>query len=174
MRRALSAAVVMLLGAGAFTVAAVPASAGPGPSIDSSPTNATTATPLEWTFSNATPASCELAEGATTISALADCTSPADFDVSADAGGSYTFTVYAAAAADVVVGTTASATSTVNVAPVAPTITASPTSPDNDSTPAWSFTLPTGATADCELDDPSRRRGRHGHELHQPFHGDGP
>jgi large repetitive protein len=145
----------MLLGSGVFTLAAVPAAADPNPSIDSSPTAATTATLLEWGFSNASPASCELSAGGATVVALADCSSPADFDVAADAGGSYTFTVYAAAAADVVVGTTASATSTVDVAPVAPAITASPTTPDNDPTPAWSFTLPTAATATCELDDPS-------------------
>jgi hypothetical protein len=155
MRRALSATVVMLLGTGVFTFAALPASAGPDPSIDSSPTNATTATLLEWSFSNASPASCELTEGATTIVALADCASPADFDVATDAGGNYTFTVYAAAAADVEVGTTPDATSTVAVAPVAPTITATPTTPDNNPTPAWSFTLPTGASATCEVDDPS-------------------
>jgi hypothetical protein len=155
MRRALSAAAAVLLGASVLTFGALPAVAGPGPSIDSSPTNATTATPLEWTFSNASPASCELTEGATQISALADCVSPADYDVSADAGGTYTFTVYAAAAADVVVGTTPSATSAVDVAPLAPTITSSPTTPDNDATPSWSFTLPSGATATCELDDPA-------------------
>jgi large repetitive protein len=154
-RRALCAAVVVSLWAGVFTAAAVPASAGPGPTIDSSPSGASTATSLEWTFSNASPASCELTEGATTISALADCSSPADFDVSSDAGGSYTFTVYAAAAADVVVGTTPAATSTVDVAPVAPTITASPPSPHNDPTPTWIFTLPKNASATCELDDPT-------------------
>jgi predicted phage tail protein len=155
-RRALTAAAAMLLGTSTVLIAAIPtASASPNPSVDSSPTSPTTATPLEWSFSNASPASCELTEGATTISALADCTSPADFDVSADAGGSYTFTVYGAAAADVVVGTTPSATSTVDVAPVAPTITSSPTSPNNDPTPSWQFTLPTGATATCELDDPA-------------------
>jgi large repetitive protein len=155
-RRALSAAAAILLGASAFTFGASPiAAAGPNPSIDSTPSNPTTATPLEWSFSNASPASCELTEGATTIAALADCVSPADFDVSADVGGSYTFTVYSADAANVVVGTTPSATSTVDVAPVTPTITSSPTSPDNDPTPSWQFVLPTGATATCELDDPS-------------------
>ncbi|HTW20319.1 MAG TPA: Ig-like domain-containing protein, partial [Mycobacteriales bacterium] len=155
MRRATSVAVAILLGAGTLTLGVGSAAAGGGPAIDSSPSNATTATTLEWTFSNASPASCELTEGATTVSALADCTSPADYDVSADPGGSYTFTVYASDAADVDVGTTPSATSTVDVAPVSPTITASPTSPDNDTTPSWSFSLPTGATASCELDDPS-------------------
>ncbi len=155
LRHTLSATLAVLLGASVLTIAAVPASAGPNPSIDSSPSNATTAAPLEWAFSNADPASCELTNGATTVVALTDCTSPVDYDVSADAGGSYTFTVYASDAADVVVGTTPSATSTVDVAPVAPTITTSPTTPDNDSTPSWSFTLPTGATATCELDDPA-------------------
>ncbi len=151
----MSATLAFLLGASVLTIAAAPALAGPNPSIDSSPSNATTATALEWTFSNANPASCELTNGATTVVALTDCTSPADYDVSADAGGSYTFTVYASDAADVVVGTTPSATSTVDVAPVAPTITIAPTTPDNDPTPSWSFTLPTDASATCELDDPS-------------------
>ncbi|HEY1732825.1 MAG TPA: Ig-like domain-containing protein, partial [Acidimicrobiales bacterium] len=151
----MSVAAAMVLGTSALTIAALPASAGPGPSIDSAPTAATTATPLAWTFSGADPASCELDNGPTTVVALADCTSPTNYDVSADAGGSYTLTVYAAAAVDVVVGTTPSATSTVDVAPVAPTITAAPTSPDNDTTPTWSFDLPTGATATCVLRDPA-------------------
>ncbi|HEX3907059.1 MAG TPA: Ig-like domain-containing protein [Mycobacteriales bacterium] len=152
----------MLLGLSVLTLVGtteVPAYAGgsSSPTITSSPASPTTATPLTWTFtSTATATSCELDRGGSVVSALADCTSgdpSATFDVSSQPGGSYTFTVFDADAADVD-GGTASDSSTVDVAPVAPTVSLTTSSPNNSQTPAWTFDTPTGATDACELDDP--------------------
>jgi hypothetical protein len=131
--------------------------AGSSPDITSAPVSPTTATPLTWAFtSSAAATSCELVRGTTVVSALATCVSgapSATFDVSADPGGSYTFTVYDADAADVN-GTTPSDTSTVDVAPVAPTVSRTTASPGSSRSPEWTFDTPTGATDACELDDP--------------------
>jgi predicted phage tail protein len=152
---------IVLLGISVLTLVGtteVPAYAGGSgsPAITSSPSSPTTADPLTWAFtSSAAATSCELDRGTTVVSALATCVSDdpsATFDVSGQPGGSYTFTVYDAAAVDVVTDTP-SDTSTVDVAPPAPTVVRSTDSPGTSRSPQWTFDTPAGATIDCELDD---------------------
>jgi hypothetical protein len=155
LRRAVSTCLAVTLGASAaVALSAAPASAAGGsPSIDSSPTGATTATPLAWTFSNPPLGVCELdGPGGATISAPAICTSPTAFDVSTDDPGDYTLTVYATT--DPTDLTAPSATDTVTVA-LQPKFTSKPSSPSSNPTPSWSFALPNSATATCELDGPA-------------------
>ena len=126
-----------------------------GVTIDTAPASPTTSGQLSWTFTPTTVgvSSCELTSGSTVIAPLADCTSPASYNVTAQGPATYTFTVYDAAAASVVPGTTAQATSNVvyDVPPAAPVFTTVPTSPGNTTAPQWSFTLPAGTTGQCTL-----------------------
>jgi sugar lactone lactonase YvrE len=106
-----------------------------------------------WAFSGEPGATfeCEVAGGVTIIYALAPCTSPTTFDLSAQPDATYTFTVTQTDTAgnpgppisvDYLLDT---------VAPAAPVITSAPTSPDIDPTPSWAFSGEPGATFECQL-----------------------
>src|SRR5207248_1256677 len=80
---------------------------------------------------------CSLTRGGVTVFPAAPCTSPKSFDLTGQPDGTYTFTVTATDAAG---NTSVAATSTYlldTTPPVAPAITASPVTPGNGRSPAW-------------------------------------
>src|SRR5207253_6618253 len=119
----------------------------PTASITASPTNPRNTASPSFSFSSEAGASFECAlDGA----AFASCSSPKSYTGVAD--GSHTFQVKATDAAGNT-GAAASYTWTVDtVAPVAPSITASPTNPSNNASPSFSFTGEAGASFTCALD----------------------
>ncbi len=94
---------------------------------------------------------CRLTRGATVVFDWAACSSPRTYDLSAEPDGAYTFSVRQTDAA----GNTGAA-QTHDYAldrgvPAAPSIDSSPPSPDNSTTPSWSFSGEAGATFECRL-----------------------
>src|SRR5438128_36826 len=89
--------------------------------------------------------------GGVTVFGPATCTSPTSYDLTGQPDGTYTFTVTATDAAG---NTSPAATGTYlldTTPPVAPAITASPATPGNSRSPAWSFTAEAGAAFTCSL-----------------------
>jgi large repetitive protein len=106
-----------------------------------------------WAFTvsgDTVTALCSVVSGATVIVAEAPCTSPATFDLTAQPDGDYTFVVRGVDAVGNI-GPADTSTYTLDRTPPTPTITASPTSPANDTTPTWSFTTPAGTVTECSL-----------------------
>ncbi|MDQ1444498.1 MAG: hypothetical protein QOI20_962, partial [Acidimicrobiaceae bacterium] len=136
-----AAAFVLLAGASAAGAANPP---GLRPVISASPTSPGTDPSPTWSFSDpkGDPTTCSLALGATTVFGPTSCTGSVTYDLTGHNYGTYTFTVD---------NGKASATDTYSFVPAAPTITTSAPSPDNDTTPTWSFTLPSGTTGRCTL-----------------------
>ena len=95
---------------------------------------------------------CRIARGATVVSDWAACSTPQGYDISAEADGSYTFSVRATDAA----GNTGTAGTRVyaldRVPPPAPTLTGDPGADTNDATPTWSFSSAGGTTTACRLE----------------------
>jgi hypothetical protein len=127
----------------------------PPPAITGAPSDPSTDDTPAWSFTTsggAVATTCTLTQGSTVVSAPSSCTSPAAFDLTAQPDAVYTFSVTATDAAGNV---SAPATSTYTLqrlaAPAAPTITSSPSSPASSTTPAWSFTTPTGTADQCTL-----------------------
>src|SRR5205085_12551023 len=82
------------------------------------------------------------------------CPGPTSYDLPGRPDGDYTFDVRATDP----VGNTGSASSdtyTLDTTGPGVTITSSPTSPDNNLSPSWSFTTEAGATTACRLAGPS-------------------
>ena len=126
------------VGAGLAVVLTGSAAAAAGLSvISTTPASATTNTPLTWdiTTADATPTSCQLDRAGVVVDPLADCVDSVSYDVSALAGGSYTLTVWNDTAAAVGAGATPETqTSSIDVAPVAPSPIA-PAGPSTDRSP---------------------------------------
>ncbi|HSH62448.1 MAG TPA: Ig-like domain-containing protein, partial [Acidimicrobiales bacterium] len=119
--------------------------AGPGPT-------GSNANPA-WSFTGEPGAAfeCQLSSGPTVIAAFASCSSPKTYDLSAQADGTYTFSVRQR---DPAGNTSTSATIDYILdrsVPAAPTITARPGPTSNDTNPAWSFTGEPGAAFECQL-----------------------
>ena len=110
-------------------------SAPASPGTDSTPTWA-------WTDPEGQPNTCELRLGGATVFGPAPCTSPITYDLAGQPYGTYTFLVE---------NVDAWSTSTYTRVPAPPVITGGPTSPDNDATPTWSFTLPAGTGGQCSV-----------------------
>ncbi|MDP8976476.1 MAG: SMP-30/gluconolactonase/LRE family protein, partial [Actinomycetota bacterium] len=123
------------------------------PTITSGPAPAGSDANPAWFFTGEPGAAfeCQLSTGATVISTFSACNSPKSYDLSAQADGTYTFSVRQRDAA----GNTSPATTSDYIldrgVPVAPTVTAPSPNPGNDATPTWSFTGETGASFECEL-----------------------
>ncbi|MDQ1694661.1 MAG: large repetitive protein, partial [Frankiaceae bacterium] len=149
----------LLPAAGAAFVVALSAQTAHAAGLDVTPTTpagATTATALTWdiTTSDSTPTSCELRRGATVVDPLSDCGPSVSYDVSAEPGGTYTLVVDNDTAAAVAGGATPeTASSSIDVAPPAPSPSAPATNPDNDRSPTWALGLPVGATGACSVTD---------------------
>ena len=113
--------------------------------------NPTTSTPLTWSVSQnpAAQMSCELDFGATVVYPLADGGPTVTYSVAGMAAGTYTLVAYGDAAANGT-GTTKTLSSSIAVAPIAPT-PSGPTGPSNNRAPQWSLGLPAGATGACTL-----------------------
>jgi len=116
----------------------------PDPGNDATPT---------WSFTGEAGASftCELRRGATVVSPLGACSSPATHDLSGQPDGTYTFSV---TQNDAVGNTSAAASDDYTfdrAAPSAPTVTSGPPPAGSDPTPTWSFSGETGATFQCQL-----------------------
>jgi large repetitive protein len=111
----------------------------------------TTNTPLTWNVSQnpAGQMSCELDFGATVVSALADCGPSVTYSVAGRPAGTYTLVAYGDAAANVT-GASKTLSSSIAVAPIAPT-PSGPTGPSNNRAPQWALGLPSGATGACTL-----------------------
>ncbi len=107
----------------------------------------------EWAFTGEAAASyqCQLMRGATVISALGPCTSPAAFDLSAQADATYTFSVRQSDGAGNLSSFTTADYSLVRPPPPPPTITSGPAAIAADGSPAWAFTGEAGASFQCEL-----------------------
>jgi Bacterial Ig-like domain len=95
---------------------------------------------------------CRLARGATVVSNWAACSTPQGYDVSAQADGTYTFSVRATDAAGNTgpAGTRSYALD--RAAPAAPALTGNPGADTNDDTPTWSFTADAGTATTCRLE----------------------
>jgi hypothetical protein len=131
--------------AGVLLLGASPASAAPpAPVIDSAPASPGSDPSPTWTFTSTAPTQCLLSGPGVSIGPAA-CTGSAAYDLSASPYATYTFTVVAVDAGFSVT------TDTYVYVPAPPTITARPGSPDNDTTPTWSFSLPSGTTGQCTL-----------------------
>src|SRR6476619_5956554 len=139
----------------AALVLAVPFASGatsdlpPTPTIDSAPPNPSATGSATLSFSDADPLvtfRCQLDGGA-----FSPCTSPATYSGLAD--GSHTFGVKAV---DLLLSESDVASYTWSVdttPPPAPTITAQPSNPSNDSSPAFQFTdTEGGVSLQCKLD----------------------
>ena len=113
--------------------------------------NPTTNTPLTWSVTQnpAGQMSCELDFGATVVSPLANCGPTVTYSVVGRPAGTYTLVAYGDAAANVT-GTSKTLSSSIAVAPIAPT-PSGPTGPSNNRAPQWSLGLPAGATGACTL-----------------------
>src|SRR5436305_5890047 len=138
-------------GAAAVAIAAGPAFAGTLTVTYTGAPNPTTSTPLTWNVSQnpAGQMSCELDFGATVVSPLADCGPTVTYSVAGRAAGTYTLVAYGDPAATVT-GTSKTLSSSIAVAPIAPT-PSGPTGPSNNRAPQWSLGLPAGATGACTL-----------------------
>jgi hypothetical protein len=121
----------------------------PQTTIDSSPADPTNATGASFTFSSSEAGStfeCELDGGG-----FSSCASPKSY--SGLAAGSHTFRVVATDAAGNVDPSPASFTWMIDLTDPNTTITASPSDPDNDADPSFSFTSSeAGSTFECKLD----------------------
>jgi hypothetical protein len=141
--------VLLLVAAGSalFAAGVFAASGPPAPSITSSPASPTNQTSASFSFSDSQSGvtfQCKLDTGA-----FATCASPKAY--SSLTAGSHTFQVQAVAAGKTS-GTT-SFTWTVDLTPpAAPTVTASPANPTNQTSASFSFTGEAGATFQCQLD----------------------
>jgi hypothetical protein len=126
----------------------------PAPIITSAPPSLSTDDTPTWAFTatGATGTTCAISNGSATVVGPVACTSPDTFDLTTQPDGTYTLTV---TAHDALGNVSAPATSTYTlqriIPPPSPTITGAPTSPDNDSTPTWSFTTPAGTADQCSL-----------------------
>lgn len=116
-----------------------------GPSATGNDTSPT------WAFSGETGASfdCQVSRDGVIICALADCTSPASFDLSSD--DTYTFALRAVDPAGNVGPPITQDYLLDTVPPDAPTLTAVPSSPGIDASPEWEFTGEPAATFECRL-----------------------
>ena len=125
----------------------------PAPTITGGPPSPVYEDFPTWTFTltpDAVSAVCSVVSGAAVVVPEGPCTSPATFDLSAQPDGAYTFVVRGVDPLGNV-GAAASSTYTLDRTPPTPTITGSPATPDNDSTPTWSFTTPAGTVTECTL-----------------------
>ena len=119
----------------------------PDPVITGEPTSPSADSTPTWTFTTSGDTASALCSVSGGVAAPAPCTSPATYDLSAQPGGSYTFTVIAVDAAG---NQSSPVTSSVDwLAP--PVITSAPATPDNDPSPTWTFTVAAGATGECTL-----------------------
>lgn len=119
------------------------------PAILTAPGSPGSATSPTWTFddpNNNDIETCSLSYGGAVVFGPATCLGSVTYDLSASPFGTYTFSVTATQGAN-----SATTTSDYLFVPVTPTITAEPTSPGNDTTPTWSFTVPSGTTGRCTL-----------------------
>ena len=124
-------------------------SAPPSPSADDAPS---------WSFGGEPGATyeCELRRGASVISAFAPCSTPQQYDLSAQADGTYTFAVRAT---DVALNTGPESTSTYvlnRAAPGLPTVTLGGVSPDDDPLPSFTFSATGAATYECRFTEGAR------------------
>jgi large repetitive protein len=138
-------------GAAAVALGAGPAFAGTLTVTYTGAANPTTTTPLTWSVTQnpAAQMSCELDFGATVVSPLANCGPTVTYSVAGRPAGTYTLVAYADSAANVT-GTSKTLSSSIAVAPIAPT-PSGPTGPSNVRAPQWSLGLPAGATGACTL-----------------------
>ena len=106
-----------------------------------------------WAFSGEPGAGFDcLLEGPTgTVADWAACSSPHDFDLTAEPDGAYRFSVRSRDQADNL-GPAASYDYELDrAAPGAPDFTSTPGALGNDSTPRWAFAVEPGALAECSL-----------------------
>src|SRR5437763_11083564 len=129
---------------------------GPTVTITSAPSSPGNNLTPSWSFTTEAGATteCRLTGPSGVVSAFSACTSPASYDLSSQPDGDYTFDVRATDAVGNT-GPVSSDTYTLDTTGPPTTITASPSSPGNDTAPAWSFTTEAGATTECRLDDSS-------------------
>ncbi|MGH2691416.1 MAG: Ig-like domain-containing protein [Actinomycetota bacterium] len=125
----------------------------PGPpTIDLAPSSPGSSTSPSWTFTvdPGSSAECELQRGGVVVSAWQSCSSPDVHDLSGEPDGDYDFSVRAVDAA----GNTGPATTssyTLDTTGPDVNITSSPSTPDSDPNPSWSFSTEAGASLECEL-----------------------
>ncbi len=124
----------------------------PGPTLASSPPDASPDPTPTWSFTGEAGASfiCELTRGTKVVAAGA-CTSPLTYDLSAQPDGAYTFSVRAVDGAGNASAATTDTYTLDRTAPSAPTLTAGPGGTGRDSTPSWAFSGEPGASFACEL-----------------------
>lgn len=105
-----------------------------------------------WPFSAEAGAStvCQLSSGGAVLQPFASCAAPVTYDLSGQPDGGYTVSVRATDAAGNT-GPAASATYVLDTTGPATAIVAGQASPDNVTSPAWSFTSEGGATTECRL-----------------------
>jgi predicted phage tail protein len=140
------AAGFVLLGA-AWASSAGAAGGGPPPkrpNILTAPASPDTDPTPTWTFVDpgGDPDDCSLSFGGVDVFAPAPCTGTVTYDLTGRSYGTYTLTIENSKAFE---------TSTYTFVPAAPTITAAPASPGNDTTPTWTFTLPARTTGTCSI-----------------------
>jgi predicted phage tail protein/sugar lactone lactonase YvrE len=128
-------------------------SAPAAPSIVSSPGTSGSGRNPAWNFTDEAGATfeCQLASGATVLSAYAPCTGPKSYDLTGQPDGAYTFSVRATDAA----GNTGPATSSDytldSTAPPAPSIDSDPGALGSSRSLSWSFSDDPGVTFECQL-----------------------
>ena len=107
-----------------------------------------------WTFTGDAGATfeCRLVRGASVISGWGACTSPADYDLLAEADGTYGFSVRARDAAGNTSAAAADSFVLDRAAPAAPSIDAEPGTYGSDTDPTWRFSAEAGASFECRLD----------------------
>jgi NHL repeat len=121
------------------------------PTITSAPAAQDNDPTPTWSFTAEAGAQteCSLRQGGTVVEPFASCTDSKTYTLSSD--GAFTFLVRAT---DSTGNTGPEATSDYELdttAPAAPTVTGGPSTPSNDSTPTWTFTVESGASAQCSL-----------------------
>jgi predicted phage tail protein/sugar lactone lactonase YvrE len=121
-------------------------------SIDGGPAAVSSERNPEWDFSTEPGATteCELSNSTGVLQAFTPCTSPRSYDLSGQPDDTYTFSVRATDPAGNL-GPVSSSGYYLDSTGPASSITASPTTPDNDTSPSWSFSAEAGAVTECEL-----------------------
>ena len=126
----------------------------PAPTVTGGPNGPSQDDAPSWSFTAEVGATteCRVVRGATTVVNWAPCTSPQNFNLTAQVDGVYTFEVRATDPANNT-GPAGARTYTLDrTAPVAPTITTTPAADSNDATPTWSWSAEAGAVAECRVD----------------------
>jgi predicted phage tail protein len=125
---------------------------GPDVNITSEPTTPGSDPNPSWSFSTEPGASveCELSVGGSVVNPWTSCSSPQEYDLSAQSDGAYRFTVRATDAA----GNTGNPSSDVYILDTSPpvvSITSAPAAFSSEQNPEWAFTSEAGVTTECEL-----------------------